>query len=248
MCRQSSIDDGSLMCARYAFMPNKLRYCGGDQNSLLFDYTSSFYQDPGLTGLLKEFETLFPYLKLIAHENKISNPFDKRVVEAYWIGNNLIRNITAQNLYNHIVDTQELKKKLKPKLFEKVVGVIPRGALPHHSFHVINIPKRTGHYPVEHTIGTMDKCRIGWGRVEQVTSNKLQVTREPLIMYKDKIRFGKKETKSYVWQIGEKSFVNNIKKGDWVSLHWDYVCDRLTNIQVRNLKYYTQLSINLANL
>ena len=37
------------------------------------------------------------------------------------------------------------------------------------------------------------------------------------------------------------------KVGDWVSVHWGYVCEVLTLRQVRNLKYYTELAISLAN-
>jgi len=247
MFQQYNLIDGSLQCARYAFMPNKLRYCGGDKNSLLYQYTSNFYQDPGLSGLLKEFETLYPYLKLIAYKNKIVNPLDKRVVEAYWLGNSLLNNIKAKDLFNHMVDIQKLKKKLKKNIFEKVIGILPGGAFPHHSFHVINIPKRTGHYPVDHTIETMDQCRIGWGRVLLVKSNKVKVLTHLLEIKNNKIRLGKTIEKEYIWQFGDKGFIKNIKKDDWVSLHWDFVCDKLSQIQLQNLKYYTQLSINLAN-
>lgn len=239
--------DGSLLCARYAFMPNKLRYCGGDKNSLLYQYTSSFYQDPGLNELLEEFETLYPYLKLIAYKNKIINPFDERVVEAYWIGNGLLKNIQAKDLFSHIVDVQKLKKKLKPDILDKVIGILPSGAFPHHSFHVINIPKRTGYYPVNHTIETMDKCRIGWGKVIMVKKFKLRVLTRLLEIKNNKIGWGEAIEKEYIWQLGNKGFIKNIKKGDWVSLHWDFVCDRISKIQLQNLKYYTQLSINLAN-
>lgn len=235
------------MCARYAFMPNKLRYCGGNKFSELYEYTSRFYVDRGLQGLLEEFETLFPYLRLIAHKNHINNPFDLRVVEAYWIGNRLLKNISMSDLYDHMISAQKLKKKLSHRLFEKVVGVIPKGALPHHSFHVINIPKRTGHYPVEHTIETIDKCRIGWGKVLQVKSEKLKAKSFPLKLSNGKIIFGNPVEKDYLWKIGDRGFIKNLKKGDWVSLHWDFVCDKITKSQLQNLKYFTQLSINLAN-
>ncbi len=33
-----SLLDGPQLFARYAFMPNRLTYCGGDDNRTLFDY------------------------------------------------------------------------------------------------------------------------------------------------------------------------------------------------------------------
>jgi len=104
---------GALLAARYAFMPNKLRYCGGDSNTELFEYASRQESDFGLQAMLKEFETMFPYLQLIAEANRISDPFNYKVVEAYWIGNELLENVSMQNFYRYLVDEQKLKKKFK---------------------------------------------------------------------------------------------------------------------------------------
>ena len=41
--------------------------------------------------------------------------------------------------------------------------------------------------------------------------------------------------------------MKKIKKGDWVSFHWGYLCDVLTNKQVANLEYYTKGAIKLFN-
>ena len=170
--------DGSLLAARYAYMPNKLRYCGGDKNSELFGYVANQQSDPGLQGLLKEFETMHPYLRLIAEANKIFDPFNYKVVEAYWIGNELLENVSMQNFYRYLIDEQKLKKKFQLNLVEKVIGKIPTGAKPHHSFHVFNIPKRTGHYPVEHTVSTMDECRITPAKIlKHETCNMKPVTK-----------------------------------------------------------------------
>ncbi|MFC2047471.1 DUF6390 family protein, partial [Chloroflexota bacterium] len=67
--------DGTIMFARYAFMPNKLGYCGSNDNRALFDYCAAKHTDPGLVAILKKFEAAYPYLKLIASNNNISDPF-----------------------------------------------------------------------------------------------------------------------------------------------------------------------------
>ena len=257
--------DGSLLAARYAFMPNKLRYCGGDKNTELFEYTARQQSDAGLHGLLKEFETMYPYLRLIAEANKIFDPFNYKVVEAYWIGNELLENVSMQNFYRYLVDEQKLKKKFKLNLVEKVIGKIPAGAKPHHSFHVFNIPKRTGHYPAAHTLKTMDECRIGWGKVKnskfqnpkskqiskskiQAVAKNLEIEYQPLVIEDNKLKLGEPINKEVWSEINDKAFTEKPKAGDWVSLHWSWVCDFLTEQQVKNLQHWTQYNLALANL
>src|ERR1039458_5353739 len=85
--------DGPLLFARYAYPPNALGYCGpGDSQSLLElgADPGSVGNDEGLRRLARRFEGAWPYVELIAAANRIEDPLDLRVVEAYWIGNELL--------------------------------------------------------------------------------------------------------------------------------------------------------------
>jgi len=243
--------DGIILAARYAFMPNKLRYCGGDKNSDIFNYVVGGKSDKGLEELLEEFATMYPYLRLIADTNKIIDLFDCSVVEAYWLGNDLLKNVDMKNFYRYMIDEQQLKKKFKPKLMEKVFGKIPLGAKPHHSWHVFNIPKRTGHYPVEHSLETMDKCRIAWARVKEIKSDllgKILVEYRPLVAVGNRVDLGEEISKDVWVEMNDKAFVGGLNVGDMVSIHWDWVCDLLTTEQVKNLDKWTRYNLNLANV
>jgi len=237
---------GLTLCTRYAFMPNKLQYCGGDKNKELFEYGVRNTADPFLTDFLKEFQTLMPYLQLIAESNKIKDPFDYRVVEAYWLGNELLEGVTMKKFYSHFIDGLNLKKKLKPKDFEKLIGKIPHNALPHHSFHVFNVWLRTGNLPIIHTLATMDNCRISWGKVLDVDKNDLEVLSSPLIINGNKLALGKAIRKKIIYKFYNKSFIEP-KVNDWISFHWGWACDILSSAQVKNLIKYTWQSIELAN-
>ena len=68
---------GMLRFIRYGFMPNRLRYCGGDENQLLFDHAIEQVVDGGLNQHLKKFTGALPYLQLIARANGIADPFDR---------------------------------------------------------------------------------------------------------------------------------------------------------------------------
>ena len=245
---ENRLHSGMILAARYAFSPNKLQYCGGNNNSNLFEYVSENTQDQGLKDILSEFQTMYPYLKLIADSNKISDPLDSRVSEAYWIGNDLLQNISMNKFYNYLIDRQELKKKFKMRVAEKVIGKIPIGAKPHHSFHVLNIPKRTGYYPVEHTLETINECLILPAQVLKIKSGKLEVKFRPLIWKNNKFVFGDLANKNIYFEFNNKKFVKNIKIGDFVSIHWSWVCDKLSDLQVYNLNKWNGYSVGLANI
>src|SRR5207344_123895 len=53
--------DGMVRFIRYGFMPNRLRYCGGDENRLLFDHAVEQVVDGGLEQHLKKFTGALPY-------------------------------------------------------------------------------------------------------------------------------------------------------------------------------------------
>ena len=42
-------------------------------------------------------------------------------------------------------------------------------------------------------------------------------------------------------------FVAGLSHGDWVTVHWDRVCDRLSQAQLLALRRYTARHIHLAN-
>ena len=57
---------GMLKCARYAFSPNKLKYCGPvDKNFQIFSHIVDKVEDQGLVELLDDFQVMYPYLKLM---------------------------------------------------------------------------------------------------------------------------------------------------------------------------------------
>jgi hypothetical protein len=41
--------------------------------------------------------------------------------------------------------------------------------------------------------------------------------------------------------------VPDLAVGDWVSMHWEWVCDRLDARQLAALKHYTSLHLQMVN-
>jgi hypothetical protein len=234
---------GPLRFIRYGFMPNRLRYCGGDGNRTLFDYGVEGVVDGGLTPLLRAFTGALPYLQLIARSNAIPDPFDARVVEAYWLGNELLDEVEARQLYDALLD--RFGKQLQGRTRAWALGKAPAGARPHHNFHVFDIHSRVG--ALEHSLETMDQCRVSWGRVTLVDGPELVVDRQPLILRDGKLALGPAGAVRVARQIDGRGFADEAAPGDWVSLHWGWVCEVLTPSQQTNLVRYTLDHLRLAN-
>jgi hypothetical protein len=239
---------GVSLCARYAYPPNSLSLCGPENKKEdLKYYSSKFHNDGGLNEILSKFSTLYPYLKLIAVANNIKDPYDLRVVEAYWIGNKLLNQVSPKLWKILLTEEFQINKKLKKNHTENILGSIFSGGLPHHSFHVLDIYVRTGNIDNPHVIQTMDACIINSGKVIRTGINNITVLTKPLILVNGKLIFGKPVYRDIQGHDKRDLVFMEIKKGDLVSYHWGKLCQKINSIQLRNLNYYTLLSINLAN-
>ncbi len=236
--------DGTTRFIRYAFMPNKLRYCGGDDNSEMFAYALADVREPPLEVILRKFSGAMPYLTLIARSNNIPDPFDDRVVEAYWIGNELLDHVEVRDMYASL--RERYQSRLSPKLMALVANKAPEGARAHHSFHVFDA-WRTVEDLTGDVLATVDNCRISWGTVQSVEGADVIVERRPIEMEEGKLVLGESRRERMTRLIGGKGFVTTVAPGDIVSLHWGWVCEVLTARQVANLARFTDHHLRLAN-
>ncbi len=234
------------MCSRYAASPNFFGYCGPNKNSNIIDHLKEKIADKELTHLLTEFETLYPYLQLIAKENKIADPFERRVVEAYWLGNNLLNNIKNKDYLDFLKEKLVLNKRITDQGFKKIANkILTLNYLPHHNFHVFNIFKRTGNDSSFHTLKTMDECRINFGKVKMI--NSVVVETRKLVIKNNRLVLDKPILREIKMNYKGKKFLEDLKPDEWVSFHWGIICDRLNVSQVRNLEFYTQKAIDFYN-
>ena len=238
----SSLLDGPQIFARYAFMPNRLTYCGGEDNRALFDYCVAGVTDPGLLGLLRKFTGAMPYLQLIAECNAILDPFDAQVVEAYWLGNDLLRGVEARALYDSL--HARFGRQMRARDLELVLGKAPAGAHPHHSFHVLEVCPRNG-WP--QALSFMDNCRISWGKVVALDGSMLTVEVMPLVIAGHRLALGEPVRRTVNRECDGNGFVNTAQIGDWVSLHWGWPCQVLSPRQVAHLERWTRYHLDIVN-
>lgn len=239
---------GLALCCRYCFPPNSYHLCGPEKQSDLGWYTATQIVDRGTSEILSQFSTLYPYLVLIAGANGIKNPFHPKVVEAYWVGNELLTYVSTRHFIMHLENSILLKKLLSRRDRNLTYQKVALGGLPHHSYHVFNIFKRTGNITNIHTLQTMEACIIGWGKVIKITSTFLLIKTIQLNISKGKLIFGNTIFRKIFFPQSKDIMKKNLQIGDWISYHWGTFCQKLNSIQLHNLIYYTNISLRIANL
>jgi hypothetical protein len=231
---------GALLFARYAFPPNDRGLCGPDDRAALRGHVAAGVAGPGLVNLARGFDGAWPYLQLIAAANRIADPLERRVVEAYWVGNRLLDNVRISD-YGAFLD--ERFRGRAGRDWENIARALPLGAVPHHSFHVFGVYPWAGLLRAgraDPALHVLDHCRISWGQV--ITTDPLAVLRRPLTWDGRMLSLGPAAPVPVA-----AGFITGLQRGDWVSVHWDCVCDRLTPSQLRALRRYTARHLRLAS-
>jgi hypothetical protein len=241
-------DDGVSRCGKYAFGPNQLHYCGPTSAGAAYELLArlSAGESTGASELLRRFETLFPYLSHIARENDIRDPFDSRVVEAYWIGNGFLDTVFEGHFYQHLKDDLQMKRKMGAKIFEgEVAEKIRHGGVPHHSFHVLNVWKGMGEKMLE-GVRDVAECLVSAGKVTDIDGPSIVVETDRL-MFDGKRLALVSDTRSLPRPFDASEEWDFLAVGDTVSYHWGVMCEKISSEQAEQLKRYTKKSVALAN-
>ena len=232
--------------ARYAYPPNLRGYCGPDDAGTLLEYAAAGVTDPGLVQLARAFHGPVPYLNVMAEATGIADPFDQRLVEAYWVGNEILDRVDVVSFARVLDETFRRRMGGGWGFFEEA---IPAGGVPHHSFHVlavypwVGLLDRDGTGPLE----VLDKCRIRWGTVTAVSGEEAVVTSQPLQWDGRRLFLGPERPETVKIGVGGRRLVDVVAPGDVVSMHWDWVCERLDPRPLGNLRSYTMRHLDMVN-
>lgn len=88
---------------KYSYEPHLLGLCGPVENcsKILLDYIEDRSKDKKeIKSLLKQFDAVYIYCEKIAKKNNIADPLSVKVLEAYWIGNDLLKKF-KKNIPHH---------------------------------------------------------------------------------------------------------------------------------------------------
>lgn len=160
--------EGVELSARFGSVTNHLKYCGPiDFGKVFSDYLEdkNKQHEMQLKHALTYFEGHYPYLKLIGKENNL-DPFDYKVCEAYWLGNELLENISREAVFEMITSDLVGKGKMQIERATDLAQKLPKKIYPHHSFHVYYIKFITG--KVDWNLINADLCRTPFGRIVEL--------------------------------------------------------------------------------
>jgi hypothetical protein len=237
---------GPVLFARYAYPPNALGYCGpADPAAVLEAGTGGDVAE--LSHLATRFEGAWPYLQLIAGCNGIADPLDRRVVEAYWVGNDLALAVPRRALATSLDDRFERRAG---RLFAPLVSAAVAGGVAQHSFHVFAVYPWLGLLRAGMEgppLVVLDRCRIRWGTVLGVDGDQVAVTSRPLRFEGSRLVLGENRTEQARRSLDGVGFVDDLAPGDVVSLHWDWVCDRLSPSGLGWLMACTRKNLDAVN-
>lgn len=240
------MEEGLKLLIPFAFGPNYLKYCGPiGTYRLLYSCWKSGRYGKKVKRIFTKFEALYPYLCLIAECNEL-DPFDYEVIEAYWIGNKLVENVSVQelkeNLYREF--SPSLTREIISKKLEKIKGDIP----PTHLFHVLYFTSITGKLKI--TLSSQEKCKVSLGEVKKMGGEKAKVEFNGLTIKNKKYSFKKRRKEIWIeFPVkGEKiSFISDINRGELIFFHWDLAVLKPDRKQVKNYLKYSKIVLEKVN-
>jgi hypothetical protein len=212
---------GALQFARYAYPPNELGYCGPDGAGAMLRPDAV----DDIAERARQFDGAWVYLEFLAEVHGTDDPLAREVVEAYWVGSDLLRRSRPEALVD--------------RLLARFAGQ-PGGtwresatrALPHHSFQVFEVYPwaemlRAG-LPPGPAVEVLDRCRIRSGVVLAVEGESVRISTSPLGWDGAHLTPGPAVEEGARWSVDGLSLMAAPAVGDVVSLHWDWVCDVLS--------------------
>jgi hypothetical protein len=98
----------------------------------------------------------------------------------------------------------------------------------------------------------LDRCRIRWGKVTAIGGDQAAVAFRPLCWDGRLLTLGEPATDEMARLALDGTVIagglaRGIGPGDWVALHWDWICDKLTQRQLRSLRTYTMRHLDMVN-
>lgn len=237
---------GELAFARYAYPPNMLGYCGPDDHRPLLQYATSDVADDRLRDMARDFDGAWPYLRLIAAANGIADPLDARVVEAYWVGNELLEAVAPRDLAATVV-ARAGRTSVGP---EHLADRMRSGAIAHHSFHVLAVYPWLGLLRAgrtEPSLQVLERCLVRWGTVTELLGDEAIVDVVTLAWDGDHLALGASRAEPFTVAIDGYALSDVVVAGEQVALHWDWICDRLSPQAVHELRETTARTLDAVD-
>ena len=173
------------------------------------------------------------------------------MVDAYWVGSALLDAVPADlaRTGRGAAGTPAGAGPLSGPDPGSIDAAASVGAA-HHSFHVfavypwLEVLRRGREHPA---LTVLDRCRIRWGTVEAVGDDTVRVRGRMLQFGDGGLEMGAEQVEQVRYRAAGVVTVEDLAPGDCVSMHWDWVCERLTPARRRRLEVTTARNLAAVN-
>ncbi len=237
---------GPSCSPRYTYPPNALGYCGPEDPGGLLG-AAGRGELVELAQRAAAFTGAWPYLRAIAGANGIADPLDRRVVDAYWVGNGLLDAVGAGALAAAAASAGAGAASPTDPAW---AAAGENGAMAHHSFHVFAVYPWLGLLHggrEEPALTVLDRCRIRWGTVDAVDGDAVRVRSASLCFHRGRLALGPERSDEVRRSVDGVGLVDALAPGDRVSMHWDWVCERIDAARAASLESYTLHNLAVVN-
>lgn len=238
---------GERLFARYAYAPNQLGYCGPAESAALFDLGVTGRRTGDVVAIARRFSGAWPYLALLAELTGHADPLDEAVVRAYWTGSDLLDGVDRDRFGVRLLDI--VGAQAGHYWAHLNADLLPE-AIPTHNFHVFGVYpwSRMLHTEApEKPLEVLDRCRIRWGQVVGYAGEHVTVRTRLLTWDGCALGLGAPTQERVRLSVDGRGFVAEPQAGEWLALHWDWVCDRLSAQERDALRLWTGRQLRVTN-
>jgi hypothetical protein len=191
------------------------------------------------------FEGAWSYLQVLAETSGL-DPLDDDVVEAYWLGSDLL----------DTVDPTGLVERLEARFRGQVGGTWRNAgtrATAHHAFQVYEVYPWAGLLLAGRTpapaVNVLDRCRIRVGEVVEVSGEEVSVVSRLLSWTGTALVEGDAVPETVRWSVDGSALIDVPAPGSLVALHWDWVCEVVSPseaLRIEHLDRRARISVGLS--
>jgi hypothetical protein len=230
---KSNADVGALQLAcRFALPPNSLGYCGRDSAPEKFKKCIIEGGCDGIEEELSKFIVLNPYLKTLGEVLRLPK-FSYEVVEAYCLGNDLLKKVEAEH-YELLLENFS-EQGVPEWLIDELKESVPKKFIPTHLFQVLHVGVGRASGSVEFNLETINNCMFRWGSVMGVGDGEVKVMLNSL----EEVDGGYKSVQLEETHPFSEELDPGIKAGNVVAVHWNQVIKMLSKDEVEKLEFWT---------
>jgi Family of unknown function (DUF6390) len=242
--------DGQRLFARYAYGPNHLGYCGPADSAALLELATTGQTTEDVESIAARFSGAWPYLCVLADLAGIADPLDERVVRAYWTGSSLLDGVNRTRFWRKLLE--RIAAAGAGQYWTHLTPALLSEAMPTHGFHVFGVYPWTRLLAAadpDPAMHVLDSCRIRWGRVTAVDGDHAMVLGRHLTWDGAALRLGPESEDAVRLATAEsgRGFVTDAGPGDWLTVHWDLACERLSAEQLWQLRRWTDWQLVVTN-